>query len=65
MCHGENDNVVFHDWGLKSFQILKSIGVTGNFLSYPNLEHGPNDQMIADFSSYIQKVLAPRAPSKL
>jgi len=59
MCHGEGDTVVYHDWGKKSFQKLKALGVSGNFLSYSNLDHGPNDQMISDYTTWIQKVLAP------
>jgi len=57
MCHGLDDSMVLHKWGKLSFDKLKSLGVNGNFNSYPDLDHGANEQEIKDCANFIQRKL--------
>jgi len=59
MCHGEDDPVVFHQWGLASFETLTSTGVKAKFMSYPGLMHGASDEEVQDVLSFIKKTLKP------
>ncbi|KAM8947840.1 lysophospholipase-like protein 1 [Pelodytes ibericus] len=38
-CHGNADTLVLHEWGEETCSILKSLGVTTTFHSFPNLYH--------------------------
>jgi len=64
MIHGQDDPMVLHEWGKKSFDKLQQLGVNSNFLSYPELGHSANEQEIKDCASFIQRVL-PQVLSKL
>jgi len=59
MCHGKDDTTVLHRWGKTSFDKLKSLGVNGNFISYPGLGHFANEQEIRDSVAFIQRILHP------
>jgi len=59
MCHGEDDMVVFHSWGLTSFEALTKAGVKAKFMSYPGLSHAASEEEIQDVQAYILKVLKP------
>ncbi|XP_075451034.1 lysophospholipase-like protein 1 [Ascaphus truei] len=38
-CHGGADELVLHSWGEETNLMLKSLGVTSSFHSFPNLYH--------------------------
>uniref|UniRef100_A0A6B2LIL7 Phospholipase/carboxylesterase/thioesterase domain-containing protein n=1 Tax=Arcella intermedia TaxID=1963864 RepID=A0A6B2LIL7_9EUKA len=59
MCHGEDDEVVIHDWGKRSFRKLIEYGITGNFNSYPYLGHSANEQELKDCARFIKRLLPP------
>lgn len=63
LCHGEDDTVVYHRWGMHSYEALTQAGVKANFISYPGLEHSASEEEIQDMLAFIQKVLRP--PGKL
>ncbi|KAG8584413.1 hypothetical protein GDO81_008822 [Engystomops pustulosus] len=56
-CHGQADELVFHQWGEKTCARLKGLGVTSSFHSFPNLFHELSLQELEQLRSWILKKL--------
>ncbi|CAN2387446.1 Lysophospholipase-like protein 1, partial [Pristimantis euphronides] len=56
-CHGQADELVFHQWGEKTCTRLKGLGVTSSFHSFPNLFHELSLQELEQLQSWILKKL--------
>ncbi|XP_044145907.1 lysophospholipase-like protein 1 [Bufo gargarizans] len=56
-CHGQADELVFHQWGEKTCTRLKGLGVTSSFHSFPNLLHELSLQELEQLRSWILKKL--------
>ena len=73
LCHGDDDTLVYHRWGMRSYETIAQAGIKANFISYPGtppfrvdlhlrlqgLEHAANEEEISDVLAFIQKVLKP------
>jgi len=57
MCHGEEDTMVIQQVGKMAFNKLKSLGINGNWKSYADLGHSPNEQVIKDSVAFILRCL--------
>ncbi|XP_066451179.1 lysophospholipase-like protein 1 [Eleutherodactylus coqui] len=56
-CHGQADELVFHQWGEKTCTRLKGLGVTSSFHSFPNLLHELSLQELEQLRAWILKKL--------
>ncbi|XP_040286381.1 lysophospholipase-like protein 1 [Bufo bufo] len=56
-CHGQADELVFHQWGEKTCTRMKGLGVTSSFHSFPNLLHELSLQELEQLRSWILKKL--------
>ncbi|XP_056424335.1 lysophospholipase-like protein 1 isoform X2 [Hyla sarda] len=56
-CHGQADELVFHQWGENTCTRLKGLGVTSSFHSLPNLLHELSLQELELLHSWILKKL--------
>ncbi|XP_075060365.1 lysophospholipase-like protein 1 isoform X2 [Mixophyes fleayi] len=52
-CHGQADELVFHQWGERTCALLKGLGVLSTFHSFPKLFHELNLQEIELLKSWI------------
>ena len=55
--HGDKDHLIKHEWGEKSFQQLKKLGVKGSFHTYPNLGHDMFKPELEDLRGWILDTL--------
>ncbi|XP_076441687.1 lysophospholipase-like protein 1 [Babylonia areolata] len=55
--HGEDDDLVLYDWGRATHNKLQSLGVKGEFVSFPNLTHMINAGMAKSAREWIAKML--------
>lgn len=60
--HGEADELVRYEWGKDTFSHLQKFGVTGEFISVPNIGHSINRNMAQTVREWICKVL-PEEPN--
>ncbi|EFA82546.1 esterase/lipase/thioesterase domain-containing protein [Heterostelium album PN500] len=58
MCHGMQDVVVRYEWGKMSFDLLKSNGATGDFVTYNYMGHSSSPEEI----SHVQIKLSKEDP---
>ncbi|XP_018427487.1 PREDICTED: lysophospholipase-like protein 1 [Nanorana parkeri] len=56
-CHGQSDQLVFHQWGERTNTFLKDVGVSSSFHSFPNLYHELGLQEVEQLRSWILKKL--------
>ncbi|XP_038617131.1 lysophospholipase-like protein 1 [Tachyglossus aculeatus] len=56
-CHGTADELVLHSWGKETNSVLRSLGVTTTFHSFPNLHHELNRNELEQLKSWIVKKL--------
>ncbi|XP_051854243.1 lysophospholipase-like protein 1 isoform X2 [Antechinus flavipes] len=56
-CHGTTDELVLHSWGEETNSILKSLGVSTTFHSFPNLYHELNRTELEKLKSWILEKL--------
>ncbi|KAM4770862.1 lysophospholipase-like protein 1 [Rhinophrynus dorsalis] len=63
-CHGCADELVLHKWGEETNSVLKSLGVTSTFHSFPNLYHELNLQELEKLKSWILKKLPEQITEK-
>ncbi|KAM4695312.1 lysophospholipase-like protein 1 isoform 2-T2 [Discoglossus pictus] len=63
-CHGRADELVFHSWGEETNQILKGLGVTTSFHSFPNLYHELSRPELEKLRSWILKKLPEEAATQ-
>uniref|UniRef100_A0A8D0KJ62 Lysophospholipase-like protein 1 n=1 Tax=Salvator merianae TaxID=96440 RepID=A0A8D0KJ62_SALMN len=56
-CHGTADELVLYSWGDETSKMLKSLGVTTTFLSFPNLYHELNKSELEKLHTWILKKL--------
>nr|CAH7712478.1 unnamed protein product [Callosobruchus chinensis] len=59
MCHGNKDEVVPIDWGKKTFDSLKDMGVAGEFITMDNIGHELGKTEIQGLFSWIESILKP------
>ena len=57
MCHGLVDPLVLPEWGKKTFDELKSLGVDGQFHTFPNMYHELRKQELKLLKDWIEKTL--------
>ncbi|KAJ7341066.1 hypothetical protein JRQ81_004760 [Phrynocephalus forsythii] len=56
-CHGTADELVLYSWGEETNKMLKSLGVTTTFLTFPNLYHELNRTELEKLQAWILKKL--------
>ncbi|XP_073484467.1 lysophospholipase-like protein 1 [Aquarana catesbeiana] len=56
-CHGEADQLVFHQWGERTNNLLKGLGVPSSFHSFPKLYHEFSLQELEQLRSWILQKL--------
>ncbi|XP_037679608.1 lysophospholipase-like protein 1 [Choloepus didactylus] len=56
-CHGTADELVLHSWGEETNLMLKSLGVSTNFYSLPNVYHDLSKTELEKLKSWILKKL--------
>jgi len=57
MGHGDADEVVKYQWGVKTAEKLRELGHTLDFRTYKNLPHSADLQEIDDVEEFIKKCL--------
>ncbi|XP_068135786.1 lysophospholipase-like protein 1 isoform X1 [Hyperolius riggenbachi] len=61
-CHGQSDELVFHQWGERTHTLLKGLGVPSSFHSFPNLYHELSVQELEQLKAWIKQKL-PDTPT--
>ncbi|KAK6182263.1 hypothetical protein SNE40_009983 [Patella caerulea] len=56
-CHGQADPLVKYEWGEKTCNQLKSLGVTTNFNSFPKLSHELDKKELHMLRDWIAKII--------
>ncbi|KAM5164574.1 lysophospholipase-like protein 1 [Mantella aurantiaca] len=56
-CHGQADQLVFHQWGERTNTLLKGLGVPLSFHSFPNLYHELGLQEMEQLRTWILQKL--------
>lgn len=56
MCHGDVDAVVRHEWGVKSFEVLKKHMTKTQFKTYKGMGHSANYEELEDMTKFIKSV---------
>ncbi|XP_020837910.1 lysophospholipase-like protein 1 [Phascolarctos cinereus] len=56
-CHGTTDELVLHSWGEETNSILKSLGVSTTFHSFPNLYHELSRSELEKLKSWVLEKL--------
>lgn len=57
--HGKSDKLVLHEWGRKTFNRLKDLGVDGQFHSVENMYHEIQKHQILYLEQWFHKMLTP------
>lgn len=57
--HGTADELVRYEWGRKTFERLKQLGVHGEFRSIENMYHELQKQQCLDLEKWFHDVLPP------
>lgn len=57
--HGTSDKLVLYEWGLKTFNRLKELGVNGNFISIENMYHEIQAQQLLYLEKWFHEMLPP------
>ncbi|EGG18884.1 esterase/lipase/thioesterase domain-containing protein [Cavenderia fasciculata] len=60
MFHGEDDQVVRHQWGKKSYEALQEAsnnGINGKFISFPYMGHSSSPEEIKEMATFIKERL--------
>ena len=58
MCHGKQDKVVPLSWGMKSFDMIESLKIPCNLLTYEGMEHSTCSKEIDDIITFIKDCLS-------
>ncbi len=53
LCHGNEDDIVKKEWGLKAYSDLNQKGYLVDWHCYPNLGHSVSMQELTDISNFI------------
>ncbi len=61
MGHGSADELVKHEWGLRTAQELRGLGFNVDFRTYKALGHSADSREINDLEKWIQERLPPVA----
>lgn len=56
MAHGTNDFVVDYKYGVKSSEMLKSLGYKVNFSSFKGMEHSACEEEIVEMEKFLKRV---------
>ena len=59
--HGEDDPLVFYNWGIQTYQKLTSLGVKGEFHSVPNIVHELDIDTLTKLCAWINNRVPPNA----
>lgn len=57
--HGKSDELVLHDWGRKTFNRLKELGVHGEFHSIENMYHEIQKDQLLYLEEWFHRILPP------
>ncbi|OJD18446.1 hypothetical protein AJ78_01502, partial [Emergomyces pasteurianus Ep9510] len=55
MAHGDSDPTVLYEWGLKSADQLKALGMSVEFNKYSGLGHSADPMEILDLQKFLEK----------
>ncbi|KKZ59911.1 acyl-protein thioesterase 1 [[Emmonsia] crescens] len=57
MAHGDSDPTVLYEWGLKSADNLKALGMSVDFNKYSGLGHSADPMEILDLQKFLERVI--------
>ncbi|PGH04195.1 hypothetical protein AJ79_07173 [Helicocarpus griseus UAMH5409] len=64
MAHGDADQTVLFDWGLKTVEHLRELGMGVDFHKYPGMGHSADPLEILDLQNYLDKVIPAEGDKK-
>lgn len=56
-AHGEDDNIVPTQFGQKSAQRLKELGIEVTFKTYSNMAHSASQQEMSDVDRFVERLI--------
>lgn len=60
VMHGDNDEVLYHEWGLYAFQKLRHLGVSGEFHTLQGVKHELRRSQLLYIEQWARQLLPPQ-----
>ncbi|EER43836.1 acyl-protein thioesterase [Histoplasma capsulatum H143] len=57
MAHGDSDPTVLYEWGQRSADHIKGLGMTVEFNKYPGLGHSADPMEILDLQKFLERII--------